>query len=139
MLGAMETRAILAAALLAGCADPWAGVYDGVTTTEARDCDTGEQLAPDVRDGTVRVERDDRGLFISGRCLLRLDELSDASATVVPTECDTTLEDGTPVHYEIVNGRAERSGDQLALMWATDLTSPGVCLFGSSTFEGSRR
>lgn len=127
---------------LAGCAgstvDPWVGVYIGETSTEARDCDTGEPQTPEIDPTTVRLERDERGLFINGRCLLRLDELSDVSASVVPTRCDTSLGDGTPVRYEVLSGRARLSGDRLVLEWATDLTAPGVCFTASSRFEGYR-
>lgn len=123
---------------LAGCADPWAGSYAGTEVSEARDCDTGERFGPFTNDTTVTIERGGDGLFINGRCLFTLDELSDRSAVFRASECDTTLEDGTPVHYELVSGRAELEGDRLVLMYAADIMTPGGCLFSSATFSGFR-
>jgi hypothetical protein len=125
--------------LLAGCSggDPWPGRYIGSTVTEGEDCDTGEPTS-DAQDSTIRIERDAEGLFINGRCLLRLDELSNTSARVIPASCDVASPSGTPSHVEIVEGRAGLDGDELALEYSALVTQPGVCLTASSTFVGER-
>lgn len=131
-------RALVLFALLAGCSsDPWPGRYVGSTVTEGEDCDTGEPTS-DAQDSTIRIERDAEGLFINGRCLLRLDELSDSSARVIPTSCDVASPSGTPSHVEIVEGRASLDGSELALEYSALVTQPGVCLTASSTFVGER-
>lgn len=123
----MRAIAILAL-LLAGCSsDPWPGRYVGTSMGEASDCDTGETFTS-AQDITVNVERDGAGLFINGRCLIRLDELSDRSARVIPASCDIASADGTPTHIEIVSGRAELDGGELLLEYSGQVTSAGVCL-----------
>lgn len=135
---AVAMRKVALALLLAGCSsDPWTGRYVGSTVTEARDCETGDPVT-DAQDVALRLERDEAGLFVNGRCLLRLDELSATSARVVPTSCDVASPSGTPTHTEIVEGRAQRDGDELALEYSARVTAPGVCLTASSVFVGVR-
>jgi hypothetical protein len=137
----MTTRRIflLAAVTISACAtpDPWPGTYEGETTTEARDCTSGAPY-DDTQPQTVVIERGSAGLFISGRCLIELVELSERSARVEPISCDYALDDGAPVHVEIVEGRATLSGGHLALEYSSEVTSPGACLTALSMFSGDR-
>lgn len=131
---------VVAALLLAACSesDPWVGRYEGASVTEGRDC-AGTPIEPDAREVTVRIQRDDIGLFVSGTCLIRLTELSDISARVDPTSCDTTLDNGTPARFDIVNGRAELDGDELALEYSASIETPEDCATATSMFVGTRR
>jgi hypothetical protein len=135
----MRTRWVGIAVLLAGCSgDPWVGSYDGTSFTEGRSC-AGVPFDPASSDVTVSVQRDDTGLFVNGRCLIRLEELSDTEARVVPTTCDTTLDDGTPATVEIVNGRASLDGDEFALEYSSALETPEECATATTMFVGTRR
>lgn len=132
---------LLALTLLAGCGngDPWVGAFEGTTVTEGRDCATGETFAPDVQDTAVRIERGSRGLFVAGRCPIFLDELSATTVEIVPVTCDYALDDGTPVHVEIVSGRGGLDGDELALDYSAQLDSPDGCITARAEFIGRRQ
>jgi hypothetical protein len=123
-----------------GCAaaDPWPGRYQGTSVSEARDCDTGEPY-DNAQEITVTVERGtDGGLFVNGRCLIELEELSAMSARVDPTACDVASDDGTPLRVRVIEGRAGLVGDRLALEYSAETVGPGVCLTALVTFEGDR-
>lgn len=125
--------------LLVGCGgDPWVGHYEGTQMTEARTC-AGDPLDPTATDISVRIERDEDGLFINGRCLIRLDELTATSARVIATRCDAAAPDGTPLTLHVVSGRAERTGDELALEYSAEVTdTAGTCVTALTTFVGYR-
>lgn len=130
---------LLALLPLAGCSsDPWPGRYVGSSVTASRECETGETAPDDVQDVAIVIERDSDGLFINGRCLIRLDELSSTSARIVATSCDFASPSGTPTHLDIVSGRADLDGSELSLEYSAQLTQPGVCLTASTTFVGER-
>lgn len=123
-----------------GAPDPWAGSYEGESVIDGRDCTTGELVdGPVVRAVTVRVERGADGLFINARCLLRFEELSTSSARLEPGECESSLDDGTPIHIDVVNGRARLDGDELALDYALDARSPVECVTATYQFVGYRQ
>lgn len=131
----------LLALLVVGCArDPWDGTWDGTSVSDGRDCETGEPIsAPVVQSNSVTIiRRSERGLAINGGCFFTLEELSDEQARFDATECDTTLDDGTPIHYRLITGRASLDGDELTIETDVDLRSPTVCLFATSTFIGTR-
>lgn len=119
------------ALMVAGCAtaDPWPGAYDGTSETAAVDCTTGEPTsAPRILDIAIAIERGDRGLFIADDCPIFLDALSDGYAEVLPTACDTSRDDGTPVHIEIVSGSLSLDGDVLTGSYTADATSGTRCV-----------
>lgn len=130
--------ALLALSLAACAYDPWPGSFAGDTSFQARDCATGAYREPFERRTRVVIMRNAEGLFIHDQCVIHLRELSDVAARFVPMECDTTTDDGTPVHIELVSGSALISGDTLEMEYAMDLSSPAYCLHGSYQFVGFR-
>lgn len=132
------------AAVSMGCAgssaDAWTGEYAVTVVEDLWLCE--DPSAPPTHSEsahTIAILRDERGLYVDGRCRVGLTVDSDTHARIVPFSCEAVLSTGDRVTVEWLNGRYDLDGARIhGEQQYTIHFADGSCLNGTATTTGMR-